>query len=169
MSGELNRLVSENVAYLDQIQAFLVNTSREWYVEMRPPFARGGLGKHLRHVLEFYQLVLDAENGIVDYDSRKRETVLEEDPKQAASRTAELKTAIEKFLDREDEPLTLVYSDEEGVQRFGSTLGRELMFLTSHTVHHMAIIRMIHELLGGTVPDSFGVAPSTLRYEKSAG
>lgn len=169
MTGRLNSLVWENAAYLDQIHAFLLNTPQEWYVEMRPPFARGGIGKHIRHVLEFYQLVLGAENGVVDYDSRKRESILEEDPEHAASRALELKSVLRDFSDREDEPVTLVYSDEHDSQRISSTIGRELMFLTSHTVHHMAIIRMIYELLGGNVPDTFGVAPSTLRYEESGG
>ena len=169
MPEQLDRLISENVVYLEQIHELLIETSREWYVEMRPPFARGSIGKHVRHVLEFYQLVLNANAGVVDYDSRERDERLEQDPERAASFTTELKHSIQRRAGSQDESLVLVYSDGESSQEIGSTFGRELMFLTSHTVHHMAIIRMIYELLGGSVPDSFGVAPSTLRHEKAAG
>jgi len=46
-----------------------------------------------------------------------------------------------------------------------STIQRELQFLSSHTVHHFAIVAMILKIQGFETPDTFGVAPSTLKYE----
>ncbi len=169
MRGRLDRLVLENAAYLDQLHAFVRDTTRDAYSEARPPFARGGIGKHVRHVLEFYDILLCAHDRIVDYDIRSREAALETDPRKAAERTIELKQKLHDLHGDEDGSLTVVSTDEHGTLRVASTLERELVFLASHTVHHMAIIRMIGELLGRAVPDSFGVAPSTLRHEARAG
>ena len=46
----------------------------------------------------------------------------------------------------------------------GSTVGRELRFLMSHTLHRYALIAAILRLGGEPVPAGFGVALSTLRH-----
>jgi uncharacterized damage-inducible protein DinB len=46
----------------------------------------------------------------------------------------------------------------------GSTLGRELAFVLSHTVHHNAMIRGMITSLGRPLPGAFGYAPSTLAH-----
>ncbi len=47
-----------------------------------------------------------------------------------------------------------------------STVGRELQFLVSHTVHHFAIIAVMHSSQGIELPPDFGIAPSTLKYQR---
>jgi uncharacterized damage-inducible protein DinB len=47
-----------------------------------------------------------------------------------------------------------------------TTFGRELQYLLSHTVHHFALIGVMLRLLGVDPGSDFGVAPSTLRYER---
>jgi len=54
-------------------------------------------------------------------------------------------------------------------QVVSTSVERELVFLASHTIHHMAIIGMLAEQAGMEVSSDFGVHPSTLRYlEKQA-
>ena len=48
-----------------------------------------------------------------------------------------------------------------------STIRRELQFLVSHTVHHYALIGLILKTMDVSVPENFGVAPSTLKHEQS--
>ena len=45
-----------------------------------------------------------------------------------------------------------------------STLGRELLFLLSHTIHHYALIDLLLREEGFEVPPDFGMAPSTLKH-----
>lgn len=45
-----------------------------------------------------------------------------------------------------------------------TSVGRELRFLLSHTVHHCALIAILLSLRGGEVPNGFGIAPSTERH-----
>ncbi len=50
-----------------------------------------------------------------------------------------------------------------------TTVGRELAFVLSHTIHHNALIGVMAAMLGVPVPDRFGYAPSTLVHlEKRA-
>lgn len=43
-------------------------------------------------------------------------------------------------------------------------MARELAFLTSQTIHHMAIIGLLAEQQGIPLAEDFGVHPSTLRH-----
>ena len=45
-----------------------------------------------------------------------------------------------------------------------SSVGRELQVLSSHTIHHFALMAMTLRVLGVPVDPDFGMAPSTLRY-----
>ena len=44
---------------------------------------------------------------------------------------------------------------------FSSNFLRELGFVSHHSVHHMAIIKVLCQNHGVTLPINFGVAPST--------
>jgi hypothetical protein len=48
-----------------------------------------------------------------------------------------------------------------------SSVGRELQTLSSHTIHHFALIGMTLLAHGVAVDPDFGMAPSTLRYKQS--
>jgi hypothetical protein len=45
-----------------------------------------------------------------------------------------------------------------------SSISRELQVLSSHTVHHFALIAMTLRMHGVEMDADFGMAPSTLRY-----
>jgi hypothetical protein len=49
-----------------------------------------------------------------------------------------------------------------------STLGRELAFVASHTIHHFAIVALLLRDMGIGVPARFGYAPSTPSPELAA-
>src|SRR5258708_40320826 len=46
-----------------------------------------------------------------------------------------------------------------------SSVGRELQALSSHTIHHFALIAITLRLQGFDVDPDFGMSPSTLRYQ----
>ena len=59
--------------------------------------------------------------------------------------------------------------EEDGVPDWRpSSVGRELQFLVSHTVHHYALIRLLLEDHGIYAGEEFGVAPSTLAHQRAA-
>ncbi|MCH4562424.1 hypothetical protein MKP05_04650 [Halomonas sp. EGI 63088] len=98
-------------------------------------------------------------------EHRQRDTSLEQSPLRAAQRLAWIESRLQG-LKREPvhDALQLAYPAGGSTLDLGSSLGRELAFLTSHTIHHMAIIGLLAESLGIGLPEEFGVHPSTLRH-----
>ncbi len=45
-----------------------------------------------------------------------------------------------------------------------STLGRELGFLSSHAIHHIAIVKMLAQSLGASLPEEYGVGHATMSH-----
>ncbi|MCB1237089.1 MAG: hypothetical protein KDM91_18620 [Verrucomicrobiae bacterium] len=133
----------------------------------------GSIGGHIRHCLEhFEQFRAGLESGDIDYDARQRGTPEESDPARATDRLGEL---AEWFARQEEDggiapnrPVRVRVDCGTGSEcREGSTVGRELQFLVSHTVHHFAIIAIMCEAQGIRVSPDFGIAPSTLKHQRS--
>lgn len=174
-------LAHANALVLRQGAALVARLAAEQYAEApcppglpetaRAAFARGAVGAHVRHVLDHYEsFLLGLATGRVDYDRREREREVELDPRLAHERLESCARRLETLERRElDRPLVVLTASAPGRVREGaSSLGRELQFLASHTVHHYALIAVLVRLWGVAPDDDFGVAPSTLAFEQGA-
>jgi hypothetical protein len=127
------------------------------------------VGAHLRHIVEFYECFLNGlETACVDYDRRKRDESIEKNRHRAIARMRILMRRIEQAGEYDDDALLAVRiegSDSSVLLR--SSVARELQALSSHSVHHFALIAMTLKGYGVQVNPRFGVSPSTLRYEAS--
>ncbi|MCW5635631.1 MAG: hypothetical protein KIT17_20000 [Rubrivivax sp.] len=127
------------------------------------------LGPHLRHVIEHYEALLARRTpGELDYDARARDPLLERSPALARERLAALREAL-RALDGSDVDEGLFVHTRGGLAGQWplatlSTVGRELVFLASHAVHHFALVRAHCEQHGITLPAHFGVAPATVAH-----
>jgi uncharacterized damage-inducible protein DinB len=106
----------------------------------------------------------------VDYDRRARDPRTETDPLAALERIDALREELtERIANQSDRSLS-IRADEPGLPPNAgfvpSTLARELRALASHTVHHYALLAVVLRLRGIDVPQSFGVAPSTLAHSQ---
>lgn len=127
--------------------------------------ASGSIGGHVRHLLDHvWALERGIATGEICYDHRERDTVVERDPELARSRLqraiARLGGIADHVLDR---PLLLVgqiHADGRAV-RVPTSVGRELAFVISHTIHHSAMIAVLLEAASRTVPARLGLAPTT--------
>lgn len=164
-------LIDANRSLLEQAGALLEGLEEGAYTRRCEACFRSTTGGHLRHILEHYGNFLDglAERRI-DYDRRDRGSPVEVSLEAA-------RTEAERLLfDLGDaspidpgEPLTILLDDGGSARESSSNPERELQFLLSHSVHHFALIRTILYLDGHrTFPESFGIAPSTLRYLTAA-
>lgn len=137
----------------------------------------GTIGQHLRHCLDHFERArLGLETGLVDYDARARGTIEETDAEAAVRRLDQLIAWFETHQATFENAAPVRVKVDCGLEEGGSqeqeggensTIGRELQFLVSHTLHHFAIIAIMCEAQGIPLAPGFGVAPSTLRYEAS--
>ena len=165
MSASLHRSSHAVAACLDEIASIVESIDDVTFGTRRPDGVSGSIGAHVRHTLDHVAaLVQPLTADIVDYDSRRRGTDVERHRRLAASELRRLANEVES-LTAEDEARAIELSAvvEHSGQRVTArtTVGRELVFVLSHTVHHQAIIALLLADAGWRAPDRFGLAPST--------
>lgn len=163
-------LLRANVALLRQGLALVEGLTEAQFCDSPKGMEPHRASSQLRHVLEFYECFLEGLAGFhIDYDARQRDESIER------SRRAAL-TRIEEILDRlESEPElhkdSTLFVRAEDATHLGlrdpfttSSVSRELVVLSSHTIHHFALVAMTLRGHGVIVEERFGVAPSTLSF-----
>ena len=163
MQARLNALIATNVRWLGQALRLLETLDDATYAESRT-------GAHLRHILDFYQCFLNGlESSHIDYDARRRDASIERSRETAAMAIRSIVYALETRSDVRQERIVWVRMEDvegSGVPEtfIESSLSRELQALSSHTVHHFALIAVTLRAHGVQMDLDFGMAPSTLRY-----
>lgn len=161
-------LITATRDILQQGETLLLHLSDPQYAENRDPAFSSSIGAHYRHCLEHFTPLLSlGEDSLVDYDARKRDTGIETDRNQALACTRTFLQQTEHLsstdLDRDLKVRCSVAADADSPE-VRSSLGRELMYAIIHAVHHYAMIRMLCSRQQISLPETFGVAPSTTRH-----
>ena len=163
-----DRGVNAIVAVMRQVRDLLHVTSSEQYVMKPVGVINSSVAGHVRHCLDHVAALLTgAMTGRMNYDDRQRGTDVETSRLAAISAIDQHVQALEDLRPwLLDQPVLLqVLMVASGpVTTVETTLGRELAFVLSHTVHHNALIAVIARVLNVPVPERFGYAPSTLAY-----
>ena len=163
-------LIETNVCWLRQALDLLDRLNDAVYATSPDGFAPHCAGGHLRHIVEFYRCFLDGIDSFhIDYDSRRRDASIE---KSRAAAAAAIRSIIERLETcpslRADSILWVRMEDaadsDVGDSFMPSSTTRELQVLSSHTIHHFALIALTLRLHGVEMDPAFGMAPSTLRY-----
>lgn len=163
----MEALQQDNDAHLGQLDELVGILSPAAFRSRHGP--DDAIGTHVRHILEHYECLLaDPPHG-VDYARRARDRDVEQCTDIARQRIGTIRAGLRRLAEkREPRHLTVHYTHEREAPtpqaRLDSSLDRELMFLLSHTVHHMALIALLARQRGIEVPVNFGVAASTLRH-----
>lgn len=171
MPPEMNKLIEANLHYLAQAERLLAQLDDQSFARPSPSFYNSTIGGHLRHCLDHYDSFLNGlPDAKVDYDERMRLPDLETETAKAAAKTKEIR---ERLTEAGQKPISIgliVKMDcgNDNTDWQPSTLGRELQFLVSHTVHHFAMVGGICRELGIESEADFGVAPSTIRHRATA-
>jgi uncharacterized damage-inducible protein DinB len=160
-----------NIEYLEQGVALIDRLADGLYAAPPPGPYPGGVGAQFRHCLDFYDCFLrDLPTGRIDYGRRSRDARIETDRAHAKTRAHAICVAL-RGLDHESiERMLEVRAEDAELGRLewsGSSAGRELQFLISHTIHHYALIAVLLAAQGYDVSREFpelGVAPSTLEH-----
>ena len=126
----------------------------------------------------------------IHYDLRVRGGTLEKDMEEARKRIVSVVHVLDEISNAvsspdasqgEDLAKHIIHSpvhaqfyltaDEGEESKLPSTVGRELGFVAHHAIHHMAMVKVIALQSAGLseddLPDAFGRAPSTIKYDRS--
>ena len=156
-------LLSQLVEVMDQL-------SDEDFKKPIATLSGSSVGQHIRHTIEFFLCLMDGANkGEINYDERRHDKFIETDRKLAIS----VIQSIDEFLvgKVEDHAMNLIANYEvegDDLVSIPSSLYRELAYNIEHAIHHMALIKIGVRAIGEHIvlPEHFGVASSTVRYQK---
>jgi uncharacterized damage-inducible protein DinB len=156
------------IGILRQLAGLLASLTDEQYTRKPVGVVPSSIGGHVRHCLDHIDALLGGlPQGFLDYDARCRGTAVEQ------SRTA----ALEAMGRQEQQLLEFPWAAFPPVLRMSvlltpdgspvevvTSLGRELAFVLSHTIHHNSLVSVMAKLMAVAVPADFGYAPSTIAH-----
>jgi hypothetical protein len=126
------------------------------------------IGQHIRHIIEFYTCLMQGyEQGLINYDKRERNTLIESIPAYAFSTIENVQEALEQAdFNKNMEVVHEIYGTE---YKIGTTFARELYYMAEHTLHHFALIKIGFQAAFPEIklPENFGVAASTIKHKES--
>lgn len=155
---------------LSQLEDLVSQFDNRQFTACSPAMNGASVGQHVRHVIEFFtSLEQGYRSGIVNYDHRAHDSLIESDPSVACA----VLQKIGLFLSEnpQDRILTLqtAYHEQEGEWTpVSTTFHRELAYTIDHAIHHMAMIKAGIADVASQVrlTENFGVAYSTRRHRQ---
>ncbi len=166
--ADAERLLRFNRELLDQALDLVALHDRP-----HAPAYASHAGAHLRHVIEHYEALLLRPLGEpLAYDNRPRDRELERCTLRARARLLRLQQRLQGWTRATLDTPVRVLSRGGVLGEFEfatvSSLGRELMFLANHAVHHFALLQVVCREQGLAMGSRFGKAPATLAHELQA-
>lgn len=164
LTQPVNEMLENCIYFLDRLDD-------AEYVRKHPEVYNASIGAHYRHVIDhLIRLIHGVPSKLVNYDKRERDEEVEKNRSVARARTMELlecwKTFEEQNMSEDIDVVGKVSYADEAPIRVRSTIGRESMYVVIHAVHHFALIGVICKLAKIPQPQGFGVAPSTVEYQR---
>ena len=151
-----------------QLKDLLDKISRNDYTRKSPILSGSTIGQHIRHILEFYLLLISGSfSGTISHDKRQRDLRIETDPECALQTVDRLFAGIDTLDHGQQVKFEGDYSKSGAEQNtIFSSVGRELAYCIEHSIHHQAIIKagLIAMGLEKLTDADFGVAYSTIRH-----
>ncbi len=149
---------------LDELVDLLNQISDAEYSNSCAELSCATIGEHTRHILEMFQCLENQyDSGIVNYDLRERNKLIQNDTNFAISEIEKIKNNLEKVNKKIN--LHQVIDGEEII--IESNYNRELLYNLEHCIHHQALIKVAILMSENiNVDANFGVARSTIEYRK---
>ncbi len=161
--------ISGNVEAIEQSLALCDLLDDNSYNYKATPYVQSSIGEHLRHILDMYlALIRQPQTRVIDYDHRRRGAPVESDLKAGISELQNIHSWLTTLnAVNLDKPVTILSETSVSTQKIcelPSSLRRELLFVASHTIHHLAIIKVIATHANIATGEHLGYAPATATY-----
>ena len=150
---------------LEQFKQVLLELPKDCYSKPCSILSNASIGQHTRHIIELYLcLIKGYELSDVSYDRRERNLKIEKDLTFALEQLTYIQTNLEK----ENKSIKICYELAGEENTLDSNYFREVVYNLEHTIHHQALIKVgIKHFSAQDIPETFGVAPSTIQYRKT--
>ncbi|MBW8244978.1 DinB family protein [Muricauda oceani] len=150
---------------LEQFKQVLLELPKDCYSKPCSILSNASIGQHTRHIIELYLcLIKGYELSDVSYDRRERNLKIEKDLTFALEQLTYIQTNLEK----ENKSIKICYELAGEENTLDSNYFREVVYNLEHTIHHQALIKVgIKHFSAQEIPETFGVAPSTIQYRKT--
>jgi len=163
------KVIKGSIESLEQVIDFIQGLSDETYMQIPEPLFSSSIGQHLRHILDLYMALINADDfQNINYDVRRRGLALETDKNEGIKELVIicdwLKSLDVILFDIKTNISTEVSVYNKVTANFSSTVGREICFVSTHLTHHLALMAAIAKFLGHKVNTNLGVAPTTASF-----
>ena len=162
-------MLDSQLEIVQQAKQFLFEINQQDYASVSLPHLKGSAGVHMRHIIDHFQALIEGlETGLVDYNKRSRYSPVEEDPCAALRQWSIIEVWLERVcrlpVDTPLQVLTETSIEHTEYAQVPSTLARELVFVSSHAIHHFSLLAVLRSLQGKSAPENFGIAPATATF-----
>lgn len=158
-------MFKSSVDTIEQFKQVLQQIPEECYSKLCTVLSNSTIGQHTRHIIELYLCLLKGyDQADVSYDRRERNQRIEEELSYALTQLE----FIQAHLERPNKPIKVTYELCGSETCLDSNYFREVMYNLEHTIHHHALIKVgIQHFTQMELPESFGVAPSTIQHRQA--
>ncbi len=158
-------MFKSSIATIEQFKEILLQLPEDCYAKPCNTLSNATIGQHTRHVIELYLCLLKGYDAAdVCYDKRDRDRRIE----QEISFAVDQLNFIQVRLERPNKSIRVAYVLGENEVSLESNYYREVMYNLEHAIHHHALIKIgIQHFTSLELPESYGVAPSTMQHRKA--
>jgi len=161
-------LIHQTAHIFENIKLYLNRIDGEKYTQPLELFSNSTIGQHTRHIVEFFQCLVEQCqcSQVIDYDKRQRNKRIETDPVY----TMQVLDVLLKSIGQQplDQMLCLQvdYCESEPQNSIPTSFKRELVYTIEHAIHHLAMVKIGLKILMPefVLPSDFGVASSTIKH-----
>jgi len=151
----------------------LSSLKEEQYAKPLDLLNQTSIGKHVRHIVEFYECLNESIllGGCLDYDLRNRNEEYENSPGKVSVALSSIMNKLEQLTNLKNS-ITLKFMtcpESTCKTEISSTIERELAYNLEHAIHHMAILKIAIKYYFSEckMDEQFGIAPSTIKYNRT--
>lgn len=147
---------------LKELIDLLTQLSDEDYTNKCEALSHATVGEHTRHIIEMFQCLDNFyDSGVVNYDKRQRNILIQSSTDFAIQNIS----SIQKAIDKTNKNLFLQQIIDGEEILIESNYNRELLYNLEHCIHHQALIKVaILQCKSVVIDPNFGVARSTIEY-----
>ncbi len=156
-------MIKSIVNNLQELSQIIEPVSDHLYTKKSKYLFGSSIGQHVRHILEMYEVLLAGyPSARFSFENRRRNQALEESVQEMLFTVERIAAEINK---KDKELICVLHDHENNEQELKTTYFRELLYCFEHGIHHQALIKVaLTEFEWESIPENFGVAPSTVKF-----